>query len=75
MRRIAFITWLVSVLALVGCGALTTANEGGDVNTATSTAKLRRAPELHSDVWLNGTPTTLSELRGQVVLVDFWTFG
>ncbi len=38
-------------------------------------SNFRLAPELKSDTWLNGQPTSLAELRGQVVLVDFWTFG
>jgi thiol-disulfide isomerase/thioredoxin len=36
-----------------------------------------RAPELRGDVWLNtgGRPITLAELRGRIVLLDFWTSG
>ncbi|WP_410667359.1 NHL domain-containing thioredoxin family protein [Amycolatopsis sp. cmx-4-68] len=36
-----------------------------------------RAPELRGDVWLNtgGRPLTLAELRGRIVLLDFWTSG
>lgn len=34
------------------------------------------APELENEVWLNSDgPLRLSELRGQVVLLDMWTFG
>lgn len=36
------------------------------------------APELLSKVWLNtpkSEPLTLKQLRGQVVLLEFWTFG
>lgn len=29
----------------------------------------------HAGEWLNSPPLTLEQLRGQVVLVDFWTFG
>jgi hypothetical protein len=32
-------------------------------------------PELFNEVWLNSEPLTLEELRGQVVIVEFWTFG
>lgn len=33
------------------------------------------APELHNEAWLNSPPLHLAELRGQVVLLDMWTFG
>jgi hypothetical protein len=36
------------------------------------------APELPSGLdWINtgGRPLTLAELRGKIVLLDFWTYG
>ncbi len=34
------------------------------------------APEINTEVWLNtDQPLRLEDLRGQVVLVDFWTYG
>ncbi len=33
------------------------------------------APEILNDAWLNGPPQRLVELKGKVVLVEFWTFG
>lgn len=34
------------------------------------------APELTNDIWLNvAGPLRLSDLRGNVVLLDMWTFG
>ena len=33
------------------------------------------APEIVSDTWLNSNALNASELRGKVVLVEFWTFG
>jgi peptide-methionine (R)-S-oxide reductase len=35
----------------------------------------RQAPALTEGTWYNSAPTTLENLRGQVVLVDFWTYG
>ena len=37
---------------------------------------LGEAPELMNAVWLNtDRPLRLAELRGQVVVIDMWTFG
>ncbi len=33
-----------------------------------------RAPEFGAGDWLNGTPLTMSGLRGRAVLVDFWEY-
>lgn len=33
------------------------------------------APELAAGEWINSAPLKLSELRGRVVLIEFWTFG
>ncbi|RZL91285.1 MAG: thioredoxin family protein [Variovorax sp.] len=44
---------------------------GGD----TPVAEQRPAPEFKSiDAWFNSQPLKLDELRGKVVLVDFWTY-
>jgi cytochrome c biogenesis protein CcdA/thiol-disulfide isomerase/thioredoxin len=33
------------------------------------------APPLHADgAWINSKPLTIAQLRGKVVLVDFWTY-
>ena len=33
------------------------------------------APEITGQVWINSEPLRLANLRGKVVLVEFWTFG
>jgi thiol-disulfide isomerase/thioredoxin len=33
------------------------------------------APEVMSDTWLNTDPLPWDALRGQVVMVEFWTYG
>ncbi len=33
------------------------------------------APEIANDTWINSEPLRLTQLRGKVVLVEFWTFG
>jgi hypothetical protein len=32
-------------------------------------------PELLNEVWLNSEPLKLANLHGQVIIVEFWTFG
>ena len=37
---------------------------------------LGKAPELTNDIWINPPETLrLAELKGQVVLLEMWTFG
>jgi thiol-disulfide isomerase/thioredoxin len=33
------------------------------------------APDVTSRVWLNGEARSMRDLRGKVVLIEFWTFG
>ncbi len=33
------------------------------------------APELTNDTWINSAPLALADLRGNVVIVEFWTYG
>lgn len=34
-----------------------------------------KAPDIASQTWLNSAPIHLADLKGQVVMVEFWTFG
>lgn len=35
-----------------------------------------RAPEFPADLtWVNAPPVRLADLRGKIVILDFWTFG
>ncbi len=34
-----------------------------------------KAPEIANATWLNGAPLRMADLRGKVVMVEFWTFG
>jgi len=52
---------------------------GGGALAATKTSgglpDYGAAPPIHADgAWVNSKPLTLQELRGKVVLVDFWTY-
>lgn len=35
----------------------------------------RQAPELLNETWLNTRPLHLTDLKGKVVMVEFWTYG
>jgi hypothetical protein len=35
----------------------------------------RPAPEFPDTTWINSSPLKLQELRGRVVLLEFWTYG
>ena len=71
MKRLLF-GWLT--LLLVRCASIPS-TESSMPKPATL-PDLGPAPELSNDTWLNvEAPLRLTDLRGKVVLVDFWTFG
>ena len=68
--------WMIVVgLALMGCAG-GGAEAGVNPNiTAAQLADLGEAPELTNEVWLNTDASLrLADLRGQVVLLEMWTF-
>jgi len=78
-------TWpiILLVFLLVACSTprtdepATAQNEPKLIpSTSIELSDLGEAPELNNQVWLNtDQPLRLAELRGQVVLLDMWTFG
>ena len=34
-----------------------------------------KAPEVMNELWLNSLPLKMMDLKGKVVMVEFWTFG
>ena len=53
----------VALVALLGWGPMV--YSGGGIP----------APEIIGQTWLNAAPTRLADLKGKVVLIEFWTFG
>lgn len=60
---------LIIVACLTGLMSLLGVDSHGEAGTGIS------APEITNTIWLNSTPQRLQDLRGKVVLVEFWTFG
>ncbi len=62
-----------SILAGVGAGALV-AHLMGSLTSSASDAPAP-APEISVQTWINSPPQRLADLRGSVVLLEFWTLG
>ena len=63
------------IFLLSACASFADKGKGSSMETS-SLPNLGPAPEFVNTVWLNADqPLRLADLRGQVVLVDMWTFG
>ncbi len=68
------LTAILFLLALAGCSGQKPETASGDL-PAVKLDNLGPAPELHNETWLNtDQPLRLANLRGQVVLLEMWTF-
>jgi thiol-disulfide isomerase/thioredoxin len=66
---------LATVAALAAIAALGVVVANSGAATAVPAQANRAAPEFAGiDHWLNSPPLTMQQLRGKVVLVDFWTY-
>lgn len=61
------IGWIGLLSALLAAGAIPLPEARAFVG--------RRAPDVAGAVWINSGPLSIQNLRGSVVLVEFWTFG
>ncbi len=50
-------------------------DSSNNVKAQTLVDLLPLAPRVESEVWLNSPKLNWDDLRGKVVLVEFWTFG
>jgi len=71
--------WMLFLLVIFLLGCSAPFADVGPAEAPTVVAALPdlgEAPELTNDIWLNtDIPLRLADLRGQVVLIDMWTFG
>jgi thiol-disulfide isomerase/thioredoxin len=57
--------------------AISRLTSGGQMipsRTLVTESKAPSAPEISGGQWINSEPLTLKDLRGRVVLIEFWTF-
>ena len=62
MRKTFLFTLLLALMVLIGC------------SSAQNSSPLvgQSAPEIQASKWLNDNPTSLKDLKGKVVVVEFW---
>lgn len=62
IKHIMFLSLLLALACIV-------------VEPTSAAAGTQQAPDISSSIWLNSAPLRMADLRGKVVLVEFWTHG
>ena len=65
-RRVRFLTYCIAIFMTAGVPWL------GEARAFSIGSP---APDIAGETWINSKPATLVELRGKVVLIEFWTYG
>ena len=68
-------TILTALAGLAGTAALTSALAGGGSSVQLAEARSAAPDFVGINKWFNSAPLSIGDLRGKVVLVDFWTYG
>ncbi len=73
---VASVVYIVSLEAGVGVETAASKNFNGTIHALEKGLDMPYpAPAIgKDDVWINSSPLVLSELKGKVVLIDFWTY-
>ena len=70
--NVLFVAVTIAASVAAATFAAVPASAGASANAAKATTP---APEFQNiDTWINSEPLKLQQLRGKVVLVDFWTY-
>ena len=71
MRRFQTKARAFAVALLMACAVLAATGNAG------ASLVGKQAPEFTNDTWINtdGATLRLKDLRGKVVLIEFWTYG
>ena len=72
---LAFVGGIVIVAAIVYATGLTKLLGPFGSSAEYKSSESATAPELATGEWINSKPLALNDLRGHVVVIDFWTFG
>ena len=77
-RKSTMVARLIFMLLVCGAAVFSVALSSPDFHVGLSSSHTdRKAPEFtheSADEWINSQPLRLADLRGKVVLIDFWTF-
>jgi thiol-disulfide isomerase/thioredoxin len=78
--RINMLIGIVAAIVIVGALSYATGltkliRSSLGSSTEYKSSESATAPELAAGEWINSAPLKLNELRGRVVLIEFWTFG